>query len=186
MQVAVALRKIASRQWGFVPACLRTRKHSQLSASVLAAALYAVMLAGCAPDHGGSTSPGYTGRHPTVSAKVFRPAKVSRTAKVSDTAKVSGPAIPVTRSDSRPPIPLPDQELLIPQPEPDCEFKPQPQPSQIDPNTERMKLDYERQCYRHAEIIVRRRLQLLQASVGEMLKAAILGNMRTETPKEVQ
>jgi hypothetical protein len=49
-----------------------------------------------------------------------------------------------------------------------------------------MKLDYERQCYRHAETIVRRRLQLLQASVGEMLKAAILGNIRTEAPREVQ
>jgi hypothetical protein len=30
----------------------------------------------------------------------------------------------------------------------------------------RKKLDYERQCYRRAEIIVRSRLRLLQASVG--------------------
>ena len=33
------------------------------------------------------------------------------------------------------------------------------------------KLDYERQCYRHAEMIVRSRLQLLQGSVDETIKA---------------
>jgi hypothetical protein len=33
------------------------------------------------------------------------------------------------------------------------------------------KLDYERQCYRHAEMILRDRLLGLQASVGETIKA---------------
>ena len=33
------------------------------------------------------------------------------------------------------------------------------------------KLDYERQCDRHAEIVVRSRLQLLQGSVDETIKA---------------
>jgi hypothetical protein len=49
-------------------------------------------------------------------------------------------------------------EPLVSPLEPDCELK--------DPSAdERQKLDYERQCYRHAEIIARDRLRLLQASV---------------------
>ena len=56
---------------------------------------------------------------------------------------------------------LPDAALLAPQPEPDCAFK--------DPNaTERQQLDYERQCYRHAEMIVRNRLQMLQHAIKEL------------------
>jgi hypothetical protein len=72
-----------------------------------------------------------------------------------------------TRSASRPRIiSVPGRELLNPQAEPDCEFK------TSDPKAdERQKLDYERQCYRHAEMIVRTRLQLLQASVNETIKA---------------
>jgi TPR repeat protein len=58
--------------------------------------------------------------------------------------------------------PLPDASLLAPQPEPDCAFKTN------DPNaTERQQLDYERQCYRHAEMIVRDRLQMLQNAIKE-------------------
>jgi hypothetical protein len=82
---------------------------------------------------------------------------------------------PSVRSASRTPIPLPDQALLNPQPVPSCEFKTQPQPSQADPNAERTKLDYERQCYRHAEIIVRSRLEQLQASVGATIAAVKRG-----------
>ncbi len=33
-----------------------------------------------------------------------------------------------------------------------------------------MKLDYERQCYRQAEMIVRNRLQRLQGAVDETIK----------------
>jgi hypothetical protein len=62
------------------------------------------------------------------------------------------------------PIPLPAMQLLTPQPEPDCK----PSDTSID---ERQKLDYERQCYRHAEMIVRSRLQLLQGSVDETIRA---------------
>ena len=59
------------------------------------------------------------------------------------------------------PIPQPARALLVPQPEPKCEF------ATTDPNSdERQKLDYERQCYRHAEMIVRGRLRLLQSSVA--------------------
>jgi hypothetical protein len=60
-----------------------------------------------------------------------------------------------TRHSTRPAsrqwiIPVPGRELLNPQAEPDCEF------TTTDPKAdERQKLDYERQCYRHAEMIVR-------------------------------
>jgi hypothetical protein len=63
-------------------------------------------------------------------------------------------------------IPLPDPGLLRHQAEPECEFP----PSEIDAD-DRQKLDYERQCYRHAEIIVRDRLQLLQNAVDKTIEA---------------
>ena len=66
----------------------------------------------------------------------------------------------VAASDPTTTASIPEQALLAPQPEPDCEFK------TTDANAnERQKLDYERQCYRHAEMIVRSRLQLLQDSI---------------------
>ena len=59
-----------------------------------------------------------------------------------------------------------DSALLAPQPEPDCTFKTD------DPNaTERQQLDYERQCYRHAEMIVRNRLQMLQDAIRQRAAA---------------
>jgi hypothetical protein len=61
--------------------------------------------------------------------------------------------------------PRPDQSLLEPQSPPDCEFK---EPLSNPPTAEtRMKLDYERQCYRHSEMIVRMRLDQLQKSIEE-------------------
>jgi hypothetical protein len=61
-------------------------------------------------------------------------------------------------------IPLPARTLLVAPEEPDCELK--------DPNAdERQKLDYERQCYRHAGIIARERMRLLQASVRRTAQA---------------
>lgn len=68
-------------------------------------------------------------------------------------------------------IRLPDQALLTPQTEPDCEPKIQPSPNQADPAAERTKLDYERQCYRHAELIVRGRLRVLQVAVGDTINS---------------
>ena len=35
-----------------------------------------------------------------------------------------------------------------------------------------MTLDYERQCFQHAEMILRERLQRLQAATAETIKAA--------------
>jgi hypothetical protein len=51
--------------------------------------------------------------------------------------------------------------------------KAQPGPSDPagDPAGERARLDYERQCYRHAELIVRDRLERLQGAVGETINS---------------
>jgi len=160
MLIAVALRK----------SCAARRASIRASACVLAAALCATALAGCAPDHRGRSSvqagTAETGRSdvPQASPTPARPRAV-RIAK-------AGAA---TRPASRTPIPLPDRALLNPQPVPSCEFKTQPQPGQADPNAERTKLDYERQCYRHAEIIARGRLEQLQASVGATIAAVKRG-----------
>jgi hypothetical protein len=79
----------------------------------------------------------------------------------STTARTRAPA-----SASASTIPLPSPALLDPQPEPDCEFK------SGEPKADELrKLDYERQCYRHAEINARRRLQLLQSAVDTTIKA---------------
>jgi hypothetical protein len=84
----------------------------------------------------------------------FRDGAAVRSASVSPKAK------PKQRPASRISVALPDRALLVSSVEPDCEFKTN------DPNAdERQKLDYERQCYRHAEIIVRDRLSRLQSSV---------------------
>src|SRR5262245_36495253 len=63
-------------------------------------------------------------------------------------------------------VPLPALSLLAAQPEPDCEF-----PSTDSAADERQKLDYERQCYRHAELIARARLRALQRSVARTIRA---------------
>ena len=63
-------------------------------------------------------------------------------------------------------VPLPSLSLLAPQPEPNCEF-----PTTDSSADERQRLDYERQCYRHAEMIARARLRLLQRSVARTIRA---------------
>jgi hypothetical protein len=105
-------------------------------------------------------------------------------------AVVTRISLSLNRPNPRTLIPLSDRALLSQTPEFDCEFKttsvddagaqPQPSPTgpQADPNTDgalRMKLDYERECYRHAEIILRDRLQQLQAAVGETIRAVDRG-----------
>jgi hypothetical protein len=68
-------------------------------------------------------------------------------------------------------IPLPDQALLRRQPEPDCAFR-GPVSNPITAEEMRQKLDYEQQCYRAAERIVRARLDQLQDTVQKMIKVA--------------
>jgi hypothetical protein len=82
-----------------------------------------------------------------------------RDLKLSTTGVAGGPG-------SRTPIPLPGRGLLQAQPEPQCAFEStEPKADQV------QKLDYERQCYRHAEMIARGRLDLLQGSVVKTIKA---------------
>jgi hypothetical protein len=58
--------------------------------------------------------------------------------------------------------------LLAPQPAPDCKFD-EPVSKTVDPDQwARLKLDYERQCYQHAEKVVRERLVSLQQAVGSI------------------
>ena len=118
-------------------------KCARMSLRALATASCVVTLAGC--DH--------TGRYSAMPVSTYR-----------DIA---------ARSESKTPIPLPGRALLKSQPAPDCEYKPtEPDAAPAEPNADdRRKLDYERQCYRHAEAIARDRLQRLQSSVDKTIKA---------------
>jgi hypothetical protein len=95
-------------------------------------------------------------------------------------------AVSAGRPGSTPSIPLPRRTLLAPPPEFNCTFKdssdaadgaPKPTPAEAIAAV-RMKLDYERQCYRQNEIILRNGLEQLQAAVGETIKA-VTGNDRS-------
>ena len=78
-------------------------------------------------------------------------------------------------------IPRPAQSLLEPQSPPDCAFKgPLSNPPTVEET--RMKLDYEQQCYRQSEMIVRTRLQQLQNSVEEASKLTSRRNLQGRTP----
>jgi hypothetical protein len=83
-----------------------------------------------------------------------------------------------SRQESDPRVPLPDRALLAAQPEPDCEVKAATSGEErgvapSDPNADfalRIRLEYERECYRKAEMRVRARLEQLQASTAETIK----------------
>jgi hypothetical protein len=190
MPVVVTLRPGTDRQ-----AVCQRRTGVQLSACLLAVGFCAVTLAGCERAWHSSTGAG--------SAKAYAVSNTAKPSTVSSTARahavsnpprahaVSSPARAHAASStakadaatsgtangsvgssvgSRSPIPLPDPALLREQSEPDCEFK-----AAEAKTDERMKLDYERQCYRHAEMIVRNRLELLQSSVEKTIKAVKRG-----------
>jgi hypothetical protein len=65
---------------------------------------------------------------------------------------------------------LPDPALLQRQPEPACGFR-GPVSNPITAEETRQKLDYEQQCYRASETIVRGRLEQLQDYVQKMIKS---------------
>jgi hypothetical protein len=70
-------------------------------------------------------------------------------------------------------VPLPDVALLRPQPPPKCEPHPAPAAAGESGEVAKLrKLDYEAQCYRHAEIIARNRLGRLQESIKAKARAA--------------
>ena len=57
-----------------------------------------------------------------------------------------------------------ERVLLAPQPAPNCEYRGSDLDT-VDPDLwARLKLDFERRCYQHAEMIARNRLRLLQTS----------------------
>jgi hypothetical protein len=81
--------------------------------------------------------------------------------------KTSAPTRTSAPPPSGAPVPLPEPALLTPQPEPQCGSATAGTGSN-DPQ----RLDYERQCYRHAEMIVRARLDLLQEAVRRNERAS--------------
>jgi len=118
---------------------------ARFSAGIIGIAMLTVALAGC------------TGRDDGVN-----PATALAARPIADDSRpIALTARPVR---SRRPIRLPDHALLVPQPEPNCTFA----GSAAD---ERQKLDYERQCYRHAELIARSRLDRLQNVVAKTMHA---------------
>ena len=125
---------------------------------ILVCVLCCLAVAGCAPAYTNpsvalprrTSTTNVTSAFPHVVRHAFPPSYISPTG-VERPAKVV--------------IPLPDPGLLKPQMEPECEFPPG------EDADDRQKLDYERQCYRHAEIIVRDRLQLLQNAVDKTIEA---------------
>ena len=80
-------------------------------------------------------------------------------------------AIPNFQTASRSSILLPDPELLKRQSAPDCQFK--SAPSADDDVTLRtiMRLDYEQQCYRQSESILRARMERLQDAIGKTIES---------------
>jgi hypothetical protein len=156
---SVALKSDAER----LDYVMRIQRKRFLSGCGLCIAICAATLAGCdSPRHV------FLERHRVVerTARISRP--VSRATlprppraqprAVERTARISRPV-------SRATLPLPPRAQLSAPVEPDCKLN--------DPNAdERQKLDYERQCYRHAEMIVRERLLLLQSWVGRMVRVA--------------
>jgi hypothetical protein len=75
---------------------------------------------------------------------------------------------------------LPNPALLQRQPEPDCAFRGSVS-NPITAEETRQKLDYEQQCYRASETIVRARLDQLQDSVQKMTKS----RKATATSREI-
>jgi hypothetical protein len=68
------------------------------------------------------------------------------------------------------PIPLPEPGLLERQPAPDCEFKADA-PADGEVAVRAMKLDYEQQCYRQSEFILRARMERLQDAVRNTIES---------------
>jgi hypothetical protein len=142
MPIGLALHEHEIGHDALLRADFRRRAHAHIVARVFTVVICAIALAGC----------GCTTRSSMVS-------QTANSKKVTESKKF-------TEAKSRTPIPMPAAPLLSPQPEPSCEFE--TTESNAD---ERQKLDYERQCYRHAEMIVRSRLQLLQGSVDKTISA---------------
>jgi hypothetical protein len=73
-------------------------------------------------------------------------------------------------TEPQPRIPLPEPQLLERQAAPDCEFK---SSAPVDDKIvfRAMKLDYEQQCYRQSESILRARMERLQDAVNKTIES---------------
>jgi hypothetical protein len=90
-----------------------------------------------------------------------------QTTQVSEPTRAAsaGTFVHVARRSHAPPShATTSHALLAPLPEPDCTFK---DTASGNGDAVRMKLDYERQCYRQSEMIARERLRQLQTSVEQ-------------------
>ena len=109
----------------------------------------AALLAGCVTNHPDRTTTGTTRLAAHASARVHAPR---------------------LRAAARRVIPLPDAALLKRQPPPDCQLNTQPAGATAT-DVKLATLDYERQCYRQVEGVVRTRLDALQDAVGKTIQA---------------
>jgi hypothetical protein len=152
-----------ARERRMLRAGLRTRGPACVLARALVVVISAMALAACSNISRGRTISGTAYSKKFAQPRGMLPNRQQgavRTRVISPTA----PSEPSIEPKPAEPVPLPEAVLLSPQSEPGCEA------SGADTD-ERQKLDYERQCYRHAEMIVRSRLQLLQDSVGRTISA---------------
>ena len=138
-------------------------KASRVLAYTLIAALYVLTLAGCVVNLPGQEP---AEREVSVPESVRQPALLEAKTTKAGRGQHKKAATEASSTASKTDIPLPDSNLLVPPPEPNCELG-APDLKAADPR----KLDYERQCYRAAEVFARSRLLLLQNSVDEMIKA---------------
>ena len=100
----------------------------------------------------------------TVLKTTAPPSTATRSTSVPGTSAPTKTSAP---PPSGAPVPPTEPALLTPQPEPQCGSATAGTGSN-DPQ----RLDYERQCYRHAEMIVRARLDLLQEAVRRNERAS--------------
>ena len=131
----------------------RTQKPAYLLARVLVVVISAMTLATCSNISrdrmilGTAYSNKFAQPRGTM---INREQGAMRTRVISQTAPTERFIEPKPSAERNPsePVPLPEASLLSPQSEPSCEA------SGTDTD-ERQKLDFERQCYRQAEMIVR-------------------------------
>jgi hypothetical protein len=76
-------------------------------------------------------------------------------------------------------VPLPEPELLQRQVAPECDFKAAEQADKYDVAFRVMKLDFEQQCYRQSESILRARMERLQDAVSKTIESI---NRREHAP----
>jgi hypothetical protein len=161
MRSFVALRQNGAGRYALVSERLRSCKHAP--AAMLAALLCSLAVAGCAPAY---TKPALLPHHMRSSDATPAHLHPVRYASRRPDMRPTGGLKPAKAA-----IPLPNPELLRPQPEPDCEFVPGDAGAD-----DRQKLDYQQQCYRHAEIIARERLKRLQDELEKTVKPGKTGN----------